>query len=69
MDVYYSQEFDTPVNLYAKPDGIFRGMCEQSAIMLDDIKLAGDSKTSVDTWSLTDDQRMISKLFDFDINF
>ena len=33
------QEFDTPANLFALSDGIFRGMCEQSAITLDDIKL------------------------------
>ncbi|KAG1825133.1 ABC transporter [Suillus variegatus] len=30
-------EFDTPVNLFAMPDGIFRGMCERSSITLDDI--------------------------------
>ena len=34
------QEFDTPANLFAISDGIFRGMCERSAITLDDIKLA-----------------------------
>jgi hypothetical protein len=34
------QEFDTPAKLYEAPDGIFRGMCERSAITLDDIKLA-----------------------------
>ena len=34
------QEFETPANLFALSDGIFRGMCEQSAITLDDIKLA-----------------------------
>ena len=31
------QEFDTPANLFAIPDGIFRGMCERSSITLDDI--------------------------------
>ena len=38
------QEFDTPTNLFALPDGIFRGMCGQSAITLDDIRLAGKTK-------------------------
>src|SRR5258708_25622643 len=32
------QEFDTPERLYDKPNGIFRGMCQQSSITLDDIK-------------------------------
>ena len=31
------QEFDTPANLFAMSDGIFRGMCERSFITLDDI--------------------------------
>ena len=31
------QEFDTPANLFALSDGIFRGMCDRSAITLDDI--------------------------------
>ena len=39
------QEFDTPANLFALSDGIFRGMCERSAITLDDIKLAEKGKT------------------------
>ena len=38
------QEFDTPANLFALSDGIFRGMCGQSAITLDDIKLAAKPK-------------------------
>ena len=38
------QEFDTPANLFALSDGIFRGMCERSAITLDDIKLAAKAK-------------------------
>ena len=38
------QEFDTPANLFALSDGIFRGMCERSAITLDDIKLAAKAR-------------------------
>jgi len=34
------QEFDSPQNLYMKPNSMFRGMCDRSAITLDDIKLA-----------------------------
>ncbi|KAG2058537.1 hypothetical protein BDR06DRAFT_1004242 [Suillus hirtellus] len=37
MDAGTIAEFDTPVNLFAMPDGIFRGMCERSSITLDDI--------------------------------
>ncbi|KAG2341335.1 ABC transporter [Suillus weaverae] len=37
MDAGTIAEFDTPVNLFAMPDGIFRGMCERSSIILDDI--------------------------------
>ncbi|EIW84231.1 P-loop containing nucleoside triphosphate hydrolase protein [Coniophora puteana RWD-64-598 SS2] len=33
-------EFDTPDALYAKTDGIFRGMCDESSISLDDIQNA-----------------------------
>jgi hypothetical protein len=39
------QEFDTPAALFSMSDGIFRGMCERSAITLDDIKLAAKAKT------------------------
>jgi ABC-type multidrug transport system fused ATPase/permease subunit len=38
--IFESQEFDTPMKLYANPDGIFRGMCDRSSIDEDDIKLA-----------------------------
>ena len=38
------QEFDTPERLYDKPNGIFRGMCHQSSITLDDIKNASKSR-------------------------
>lgn len=34
------QEFDTPATLFAKQDGIFRGMCERSSITMEDIRLA-----------------------------
>ncbi|PPQ72540.1 hypothetical protein CVT26_004018 [Gymnopilus dilepis] len=40
LDAGHVAEFDTPTNLYAKPDGIFRGMCERSSITMDDIKSA-----------------------------
>jgi len=40
LDAGQIAEFDTPANLFAISDGIFRGMCERSAITLDDIKLA-----------------------------
>ncbi|KAJ3483697.1 hypothetical protein NLI96_g6138 [Meripilus lineatus] len=33
-------EFDTPLNLFLQPEGIFRGMCERSNISIDDIKKA-----------------------------
>ena len=33
-------EFDTPSNLYKRADGIFRSMCDQSSITLDDIRFA-----------------------------
>ena len=38
------QESDMPANLFALSDGIFRGMCEQSGITLDDIKFAKAKK-------------------------
>ncbi|KAG0695501.1 ABC transporter [Suillus ampliporus] len=37
MDAGTIAEFDTPTNLFAMPDGIFRGMCERSSITLNDI--------------------------------
>ncbi|KAG1734117.1 ABC transporter [Suillus lakei] len=40
MDAGTIAEFDTPVNLFAMPDSIFRGMCERSSITLDDILFA-----------------------------
>jgi len=45
LDAGQIAEFDTPANLFAISDGIFRGMCERSAITLDDIKLAAKAKT------------------------
>lgn len=32
------QEYDTPVNLFRKEGGIFRGMCERSHITLGEIE-------------------------------
>jgi len=49
VEAVYIQEFDTPANLYAKPDGIFRRMCEQSAITQDDVKLAEQRSVNTDT--------------------
>jgi ATP-binding cassette subfamily C (CFTR/MRP) protein 1 len=40
MDAGQVAEMDTPINLYLKPDGIFRTLCEHSNITLDDLKLA-----------------------------
>ncbi|KAG2040579.1 P-loop containing nucleoside triphosphate hydrolase protein [Suillus americanus] len=37
MDAGMIAEFDTPVNLFAMPDSIFRGMCERSSITLEAI--------------------------------
>ncbi|KAG1831205.1 ABC transporter [Suillus subalutaceus] len=37
MDAGMIAEFDTPVNLFAMPDSIFHGMCQQSSITLDDV--------------------------------
>jgi len=44
LDAGQIAEFDTPANLFALSDGIFRGMCERSGITLDDIKLAAKAK-------------------------
>lgn len=42
------QEFDVPAALYARTSGIFRGMCDRSAITLDDIRLAAKSRADAD---------------------
>ncbi|KAF8813301.1 ABC transporter [Phlegmacium glaucopus] len=46
LDAGQIAEFDTPANLFAIPDGIFRGMCERSSITLTDIKLAAKAKAN-----------------------
>lgn len=33
-------EFDTPLNLFMREDGLFRVMCEKSNITLEDVKIA-----------------------------
>ena len=38
-------EFDTPLNLFAKTDSIFRGMCDRSGI---DEKVLRDARVDVD---------------------
>ncbi|KAF5342618.1 hypothetical protein D9611_001580 [Ephemerocybe angulata] len=38
LDAGQIAEFDTPVNLFHKANGIFRGMCDRSSITLDDIR-------------------------------
>ncbi|KAG5721936.1 ABC transporter C family member 2 [Termitomyces sp. T112] len=45
LDAGQIVEFDTPVRLYHKPDGLFRGMCERSSITLEDLQLAGKTGT------------------------
>ncbi|KAF5382133.1 hypothetical protein D9615_004305 [Tricholomella constricta] len=40
LDAGEIAEFDTPIQLYHIPNGIFRGMCERSSITLDDLQLA-----------------------------
>ncbi|ETW82987.1 ABC transporter [Heterobasidion irregulare TC 32-1] len=35
-------EFDTPINLWAKEDSIFRGMCDRSNITLEEIERSGE---------------------------
>ncbi|TCD60600.1 hypothetical protein EIP91_009818 [Steccherinum ochraceum] len=40
MDSGTIAEFDTPLNLFLKHDGLFRGMCERSNISIDDIHKA-----------------------------
>ncbi|KAF8072009.1 ABC transporter [Lyophyllum atratum] len=40
LDAGEIAEFDTPVQLYHIPNGIFRGMCERSSITLEDLRLA-----------------------------
>ncbi|KAG6831801.1 hypothetical protein H0H92_007478 [Tricholoma furcatifolium] len=37
MDAGNIAEFDTPENLFKRPDGFFRGLCEKSNITLEDI--------------------------------
>ncbi|KAL5494990.1 hypothetical protein ACEPAI_452 [Sanghuangporus weigelae] len=44
LDAGRIAEFDTPSNLYQREDGIFRGMCTQSSIAWDDIRLAAKAK-------------------------
>ncbi|TFY58828.1 hypothetical protein EVJ58_g6166 [Rhodofomes roseus] len=44
MDAGGIAEFDTPANLYKRPDGIFRGMCERSTITLEDILFAAKAR-------------------------
>lgn len=42
------KEFDTPANLYAIQEGIFRGMCERSSITLDDIRFAMKARKEIE---------------------
>jgi ABC-type multidrug transport system fused ATPase/permease subunit len=49
-DAFLLQEFDTPTNLYARSNGIFRGMCERSSITLEDIRLASKLKAEEDVF-------------------
>ncbi|KIJ14257.1 hypothetical protein PAXINDRAFT_79502, partial [Paxillus involutus ATCC 200175] len=42
LDAGTIAEFDTPANLFAIPDGIFRTMCDTSSISLEDIVSASN---------------------------
>ncbi|KJA16429.1 hypothetical protein HYPSUDRAFT_207024 [Hypholoma sublateritium FD-334 SS-4] len=44
LDAGQIAEFDVPAALYARTGGIFRGMCDRSAITLDDIRLAAKAR-------------------------
>ncbi|KAI9000570.1 P-loop containing nucleoside triphosphate hydrolase protein [Trametes punicea] len=44
LDAGQIAEFDTPANLYERPGGIFRSMCDRSSITLSDIKAAEKAK-------------------------
>jgi hypothetical protein len=44
FSLFSFQEFDTAINLYDRPNGIFRGMCERSSITMDDLKFATKAK-------------------------
>lgn len=44
MDAGQIAEFDTPENLFDRPDGIFRSMCDRSSISRDDILHAAQQK-------------------------
>ncbi|KZT73163.1 hypothetical protein DAEQUDRAFT_808686 [Daedalea quercina L-15889] len=44
MDAGGIAEFDTPANLFHRPDGIFRSMCERSTITLEDILYAAKAR-------------------------
>ncbi|KAF8150782.1 ABC transporter [Crassisporium funariophilum] len=52
LDAGQIAEFDTPTQLYNNADGIFRGMCERSAITFEDIKLAAKASTDTDEHDL-----------------
>ncbi|KAJ7510445.1 putative ATP-binding cassette transporter protein YOR1 [Mycena galericulata] len=47
MDAGQIAEFDTPAALFLKQDGIFRGMCDESSISLDDIKMAAKTRAEM----------------------
>jgi ABC-type multidrug transport system fused ATPase/permease subunit len=39
-------EYDSPLALFAQPDGIFRSMCDRSAITQDEVQAAADLRDS-----------------------
>jgi ABC-type multidrug transport system fused ATPase/permease subunit len=47
LDAGRIAEFDTPLNLFARADGIFRGMAERSSISAEDIRLAQEERMKV----------------------
>ncbi|KAH7334391.1 ABC transporter [Rhizoctonia solani] len=48
LDAGQIAEFDTPMALYKRTDGIFRSMCERSSITAEDISNASSSRKSSD---------------------
>jgi ABC-type multidrug transport system fused ATPase/permease subunit len=48
LDAGQIAEFDTPMALFKRTDGIFRSMCERSSITAQDILSASSSRKSSD---------------------
>jgi ABC-type multidrug transport system ATPase subunit len=48
LDAGRIAEFDTPANLFARPDSIFKSMCDKSSISADDIRTAASVQVTLD---------------------